>query len=69
MSMTADRSLDCLEQGRSNVEPKSRELPCSSITRNVRCEPVAKKTRKADENKDRLLFRTSDTVETGQEQL
>ena len=50
------------------MEPKSREMPCSSITRNVRCEPVAMTIRKADGNKDCLLFRTSDTVETGQEQ-
>lgn len=51
------------------MEPKSREMPCSSITRNVRCELVAKKIRKADGNKDYLLFKTSNTVETGQEQL
>lgn len=51
------------------MEPKSREMPCSSVIRNVRCEPVAKKIRKADGNKDCLLFRTSDTLETGQEQL
>lgn len=51
------------------MEPKSRDMPCSSITRNVRCEPVAKKIRKSDGNKDCLLFRISDTAETGQEQL
>jgi len=62
VSMTADRSLDCLEQGRNNTEPKSREMPPSSITRNVTCEPIEKKIRKADGNKDCLLFRTTDSV-------
>lgn len=51
------------------MEPKSREMHNSSRTGNVRYEPVAKKIRKADGNKDDLLFRTIGTVKTGQNQL
>lgn len=50
------------------MELKSREMPCSSMSRNVRCEPRAKKMRKTGRIKHCLLFRTSDTVETGEEQ-
>lgn len=38
------------------------------MSRNVRFEPRAKKVRKTGGIKDCLLFRTSDTVETGEEQ-
>lgn len=62
------RQVPCLEQRRNNVEAKSKEVPCSSITRNYRCEPVAKKIKQADGNKDCLPFRTSASVETGQGQ-
>lgn len=68
VSMAADRFLDGLEQGKNKVEPKSREMPGSSMGRNVRCEPRAKKIRKTGGIKGCLLFRTSDTVETGEEQ-
>lgn len=46
VSMDTDRFLGGLEHGRNNVEPKSREMPCSSMSRNVRGEPRAKKIRK-----------------------
>lgn len=68
VSVAADTFLRDVEHGRNHVEPKSRAIPCSLMSRNDRCEPRAKIIRKTGGIKDCLLLRTSDTVETGEEQ-
>lgn len=69
VSITADSCLDSLEQGSNNEEPKSRGTQPSSMAGNGRHEPVAKKAETAGGTQDCLLFRKTDTAETGQEQL